>query len=198
MRVSDIAIEQTLSSLLDAESFDQATTFALERYGPELLAFIHVRLKDIHAARESYAWMAEDIWRGMPRFRRQSSVRTWVYAIARNASARFAQRELAGRHRDVPISQLSRQSALAVKLPSTDVRDRLARIRLLLDDDEQSLLTLRVDKSMDWSDIALVMLYDGTGSEPEADVVTREAARLRKRFQLLKAKLRALAEGETG
>jgi RNA polymerase sigma-70 factor (ECF subfamily) len=196
--VSDVASEQTLSALLDGARFDEATTLALERYGSELLAFIHVRLRDLGAAREAYAWMAEDIWRGMPGFRRQCSMRTWVYSIARNAAARFAQRELAGRQRDVPISELSRQSALAVKLPSTDVHDRLARIRAQLDDDEQSLLTLRVDKNMDWSEVALVMLGDGSGDEPDAETLVREAARLRKRFQLLKAKLRSLAESEAG
>jgi len=92
----------------------------------------------------------------------------------------------------VPLSQVSRASALAAPLVSREgVDERVQRIRAQLEDEEQLLLTLRIDKGMDWKDVARVMLYEGERTEDEA--VTREAARLRKRFQLLKDKLRRLA-----
>ena len=37
-----------------------------------------VEKPDLETAREVFAWLAEDLWRGMPDFRRQSSVRTWA------------------------------------------------------------------------------------------------------------------------
>lgn len=187
-------VEQHLAALRDAGEHDQATTIALAHYGPELLALLHARLRNLQDAREAYAWMAEDVWRGMARFRGQSSVRTWVYAIARNAASRYASRELRPRHSQIPISQLSRESALAVQLPSTAcVEDRIARLRSQLDADEQTLLTLRVDKNMEWRDVALVWLYDGRETPHGEEDIARETARLRKRFQLLKEKLRTLA-----
>ena len=114
--------------------------------------------------------------------------------LARNAASRYASRELRPRRVGVPISQLSRESALAVQLPGTTcAEDRIVRLRSQLDADEQTLLTLRVDKNMEWRDVALVWLYDGRETPHSEEDVARETVRLRKRFQLLKDKLRALA-----
>jgi RNA polymerase sigma-70 factor (ECF subfamily) len=63
------------------------------------------------------------------------------------------------------------------------------------------LLVLRVDRNLEWNDLARVLAEGDDGTAPLADAdVTREAARLRKRFQLLKEKLREMAkrEGLTG
>ena len=68
---------------------------------------------------------------------------------------------------------------------STSLDVRVERLRAQLDADEQALLTLRIDKRMDWKDIAFVMLFD-EGALPAEDEAVREAARLRKRFQLVK------------
>jgi RNA polymerase sigma-70 factor (ECF subfamily) len=189
---SDANPEAEIRALLATGDVDGATTLALRIYGPGLLGFLKSRLHDLAHAREAFAWLAEDLWKGMRGFRAESSVRTWAYAIARNVAYRYADRELRARYAAVPLSQISRASALAVALPTSEGLDaRAARLRAQLDDDEQTVLTLRVDKGMDWKDIALVMLF--TGEEPDQEAITREAARLRKRFQLLKDKLRKLA-----
>lgn len=184
--------EAEIRALLAAGDIDGATTLALRIYGPGLLGFLKSRLHDLAHAREAFAWLAEDLWKGMRGFRAESSVRTWAYAIARNVAYRYADRELRARYAAVPLSQISRASALAVSLPTSEGLDaRAARLRAQLDEEEQTVLTLRVDKGMDWKDIALVMLFNG--EEPDEEAITREAARLRKRFQLLKDKLRKLA-----
>lgn len=184
--------ENEIRACLEAADYEGATTHTLRVYGPELLAFLRARLGDLHYARDAFAWLAEDIWRGLPNFRVESSVRTWTYAIARNVIRRYVDRELRARMQAVPLSQVSRASALAMPLPSLDgVDERVQRIRAGLEDEEQLLLTLRVDKAMDWSDVAQVMLYEGEALDPQT--IKREAARLRKRFQLLKDKLRKLA-----
>jgi hypothetical protein len=51
---------------------------------------------------------------------------------------------------------------------------------------------LRVDRGLDWLDVARVMFADG--AECPAQVAKVHAARLRKRFQQLKAKIRTLAK----
>ena len=189
---SDANPEAEIRALLAEGDIDGATTLALRIYGPGLLGFLKSRLHDLAHAREAFAWLAEDLWKGMRGFRAESSVRTWAYAIARNVAYRYADRELRARYAAVPLSPISRASALAVSLPTSEGLDaRAARLRAQLDEEEQTVLTLRVDKAMDWKDIALVMLFNG--EEPDEEAITREAARLRKRFQLLKDKLRKLA-----
>lgn len=194
-RTETVQLEQELSRLLDAGQTDAAATLAIRGYGPELLAFLHSRLQKLDAAREAFSWLAEDLWRGMAGFQRKSTVRTWAYAVARNAAHRYADRALRERFQAVPISQVSRTSALEVRLPSThSTSDRLMRIRQQLDEEEQTLLTMRVDKELPWREVAMMFLYS---AEPTDDVdealLSREVTRLRKRFQLLKQKLKALA-----
>jgi len=53
---------------------------------------------------------------------------------------------------------------------------------------------LRVDKQLDWDDVARVMLDEGEDAAPAA--VKKKAAALRKRFGRVKERLRALAVAE--
>jgi RNA polymerase sigma-70 factor (ECF subfamily) len=63
----------------------------------------------------------------------------------------------------------------------------VTRLRESLDPDEQTLLILRIDRQMAWTDIARIM----GGDAPEAE--SRQAATLRKRFERLKERLRSMA-----
>ncbi len=64
------------------------------------------------------------------------------------------------------------------------------------------LLVLRVDKKLAWNDLARVLAEsEGAGADrasaPLSDAaVAKEAARLRKQFQLVKDRLRVLAKKE--
>jgi hypothetical protein len=72
-------------------------------------------------------------------------------------------------------------------LPSTSARSRASdarsccrtEIRRQLDEDDQTLLVLRVDRDLAWRDIAIVFL----GEAADADAITRKAAMLRKQFE---------------
>jgi RNA polymerase sigma-70 factor (ECF subfamily) len=70
----------------------------------------------------------------------------------------------------------------------SEARDRVAALRSSLSEDERTLLTLRIDRGLSFREITEV-LGETVG---EGDAKAQEA-RLRKRFQLLKEKLRKLA-----
>lgn len=70
----------------------------------------------------------------------------------------------------------------------TEKRTEIATLRDELAEDDRALLVLRVDRDLSWREIAQVL---GGGDEENLD---REAARLRKRFQLVKDQLRRLAQ----
>ena len=67
---------------------------------------------------------------------------------------------------------------------------RETRLRAKLSPDEQALLTLRVDRELEWREIARVLADDELADDA---AVTRAAAGLRKKFERLKEKLRRLA-----
>ena len=74
----------------------------------------------------------------------------------------------------------------------TEVKSQFQALRERLPEEEQTLLVLRVDKKLTFQEIAMVLL----GEETPDEALKRESARLRKRFQLVKEKLKKWAQEE--
>lgn len=175
-----------------AGDYAKATTIAIETYGREVLQFLVHGLRDEVAASEVFALVAEDTWRGLARFEWRSSLRAWMYAIARNASHQHRKR--ARRHaRAVPLGEGSDVLAVVDRVRTetltflrTEKRTALDRLKDELSDDERMLLSLRIDRGLSWPEIAEIQADEDT---PHEDGPKR-ATRLRKRFQLLKDRLK--------
>src|SRR5439155_9090313 len=94
--------------------------------------------------------------------------------------------------RQIPLSQASEAAAKVRSRTAphlrTEVKDAFAAIRNSLEPDDRALLVLRVDRTMGWNDIARV-IYAEEAERSNADLA-RLAARLRKRFQLVKDDVR--------
>jgi RNA polymerase sigma-70 factor (ECF subfamily) len=175
-----------------------AVELALEGYGAEILGLLVGLLQDREDARDVFSQFCEDVVAGLRGFQWRCSLRTWLYTVARHALARWR----GDRHHDVarrvPLSSAPDVAALRDRPRSatdpwqrTSVKDEFTLLRSELDDDDQLLLILHVDRGLSFSDVALVM-FGETPPSPEA--LVRETARLRKRFQLVKQTLRELAE----
>jgi RNA polymerase sigma-70 factor (ECF subfamily) len=214
------ALERSIRERCDAKDYDTAATLAIKGYGGEIYGFL-VGLHHDHdedAASDVFAVVCENLWRGLPRFAWGSTLRTWVYTIARHASLRHrksAQRRARGA---VPIGEHASRLAAEVRTATqtflkTAQKDGFARLRESLPPEDQILLVLRVDRDLAWGDLARIMLGDGEeveeveeGGEAEKssaratpddeETLKREAARLRKRFQLLKEKLFEMGKRE--
>jgi RNA polymerase sigma-70 factor, ECF subfamily len=183
-----------------------AATAVVQGYGPELFGFLAATHRDPVDAGDAFSETTEAVWRGLASFGWESSVRTWAYAIARNVS-RTRRRNAARRGRHVVNGGDALFEGVVQKVRTetsaflrTATKTRLQALREALPEEDQALLVLRVNRSLPWNDLARI-LAESEGAEPldEAGLV-REAARLRKRFQLVKDKLRELAarEGLTG
>ena len=75
----------------------------------------------------------------------------------------------------------------------TETKTRMRALRDSLPEEDQVLLMLRVDRGLAWEELARVVL---AADDADADALERESARLRKRFQLVKEKLKSLAKRE--
>jgi RNA polymerase sigma-70 factor (ECF subfamily) len=182
-------VERQVKQLCDAGEHARAATLALREYGPELYAFVAA----LHRGDgdDVFGELSMDLWRGLPAFRWQSSLRTWCYTLARNASHR-SRRKI---RREVPIDDQVLELAAEVRTRTqsflrTEVKSKFAALRATLPVEDQELLILRVDRGMAWNELALAL-----SDEPPADVA-KEAARLRKRFQVLKERLLELGRRE--
>jgi hypothetical protein len=118
--------------------------------------------------------------------------------LARHATSRYIADAHRRRARERPASRLSVLEEVEERIRTetlaaarSEAKTRLAALREQLSLDDQSLLVLRVNRRLDWKEIAQVMIDEGESSAEEA--IEKEAARLRKRFQTIKEKLRQMA-----
>lgn len=195
------ALERDVKALCDADRRDEAAERALRGYGPEVFGFLSSQHRDEAAAADVFQMWSERLWLGLGGFGWECSLRTWAYTVARNASLtylRAAQRR-AKREAPAPLSDLAARVAEEVRTRTqafqrTEVKSKMAALRASLSEEDQALLTLRIDRKLEWKEIARVMLCDA--GEPDAAVLTRESQRLRKRFQAVKERLVELARRE--
>lgn len=188
------AREQAVRERLAASGPAAAAAAAIELYGGEVLGFLHAVARDEDLAGEAFSAFSEDLLRGLPGFRWDASLRTWAYALARNALHRLRRDPRRRARNNVPLSGAVDVSAMVEQVRTatlpylrTSVKDEVRRLREALDPDDHALLVLRIDRKMSWKDIARAL--PGEAGED----VDRRAATLRKRFERAKTMLRELA-----
>jgi RNA polymerase sigma-70 factor (ECF subfamily) len=182
--------ERALHAAAQDGRWTDVAVAALELYADEWLGYLVALTRDQAVADDVFGQLLEDLWAGLPAFRWDCSLRTWSYALARNALHRSRR----NRRRTVPLDDRIEELATQARSRTatflrTESRDRFAAIRARLDRDAQSLLILRINRGMSWRDIARV-LPDPDG-DADAAAITRRAAALRKQFERLKSELRA-------
>ncbi|HET7540401.1 MAG TPA: sigma-70 family RNA polymerase sigma factor [Polyangiaceae bacterium] len=179
--------------------FRQATTRIVERYGSELFRFVRSRSRNDADAQDVFSLFCEDLWRGLPSFGWRCSLRGWLYKLARHAGHRFGIALCRRAERNVAFADVSSQLAARTASSSDEsraafVRERLRDLRQRLSEEDQTILFLRVDRELDFRDIARGLVPADmmlSGAE-----LARETARVRKRFQLAKGRLRQWAAEE--
>lgn len=186
--------EAGIRALAEAGDLDGAATEAIRRYGAEIFGFLlALHGGDEDDAGDVFSTFSEQLWRGLGGFAWACSLRTWAYAVARNAS--HAHRRAARRQaqRKVPLSGCAAVTEMAARVRTetisylrTERRHEIVRLREALSEEDQALLILRVDRELSWLDLARVFLGEGAAS---LEALQRESARLRKRFQLIKRQL---------
>jgi RNA polymerase sigma-70 factor, ECF subfamily len=196
-------LEADLRSLCEAGRHDLAVTRAIEAFGGEIVGFLRSRLGEADAW-EVFSMFSEDLWRGIPGFAWRCTLRAWVYTLARHAEIRFATAADRRPERRLTLSEtpLLEAAVSALRTRSrtepyqrTEVKNRFRALRARLPDEDQIILMLRVDRGLGWSEIVEVLA--GPEAPPAPDGArAREEARVRKRFQLVKQRLRSWAKQE--
>ena len=184
-------VEARIHAAARASRWAEAATLGLRAYGDELLGYLVAMTRSETDAADAFSVFAEDLWKGLPKFRFECAVRTWAYGLARHAVARIKRDPHRRRARpldDALVEALVEQvrSRTATFLRS-ETKDKIARLRAELEPDDQTLLILRINRGLPWRDIARVL-----APADDADL-DKLAASLRKRFERLKTELKARA-----
>ena len=182
-----MAIEERVRELLAAGDARGAATETLRHFGPKVLRYQGALLRSETHAADAFSLFAGQVWKGLPQFEWRSSLQTWLFRIAWHAALNLKRD---GWNRLGRAFQTGEATALAEDIRTKSVvrverqRRTLDKLREALSDEEQSLLTLRVDQEFSWEEIAEVFSKEGEKIEPAA---------LRKRFERLKERLTLLA-----
>ncbi|MBL8954324.1 MAG: sigma-70 family RNA polymerase sigma factor [Myxococcaceae bacterium] len=172
-------------------AFDACAAEALRLYGAEVEGYVRATVPARVDPDEVWAATCAAMVEGLPRFQWRSTLRTWLYQVAR-----FTLRQLgdqARRVEGVPLSQVTRPSKLEARVSvkpsflSETVQAKLGELREGLDEEDRTLLYLRIERDLPWRDIAELLVEQGE------DVDARAAA-LRKRFERVKQRLREVLE----
>jgi RNA polymerase sigma-70 factor, ECF subfamily len=194
------ALEERIRGYCDAQQWGPAATVALRGYGPEVLGYLSAMCRTETDAAEVFSSFCEDLWKGLPGFRWQSSFRTWAYTLARHALYRIGRDPQRRRERNLALSESPEVFEMVEQVRTTtmihlrtETKNKFAALRDRLEPDDRTLLILRVDRKLAWTEIATVMADE---AEPTPDQLKRGAATLRKRFERAKERLRKLAIDE--
>ena len=198
MAVKDL--DARIRALLAAGQVCEATTLAVRELGPEILGFLSGVLGNDDGD-EAFSRLSVRLWRSLKGFEGRCALRTWTYVLARQEIGRF--RRDVRKHIDGRVSITELEEVLAdvrSRTRSTLAAERRRMFKKLRDElpiEDRTLLILRVDSNLRWDEIALAFAADPEVFSDEDR--KREAARLRKRFQLVKDRLAARArEGSAG
>lgn len=176
-------VEARISAALEAGDHRLAATEIIRGYGPRILGYLNVLLRDETAAADAFALFAEQVWRGMPGFQRRSSARTWAFKAAWSAAMKVrddAWRRLGQRLDTTEATRLAADVRTRTAVRLERQRQELEELRAMLDDEEQTLLVLRLDQELSWDEVAEVLSQDGQRVDP---------ATLRKRYERIKDRL---------
>jgi RNA polymerase sigma-70 factor, ECF subfamily len=192
-----------LNDALSRQDWAGATRLCLDALGHEICGFLVAYCRNPTLAGDAFAEFAEDLWRGLPTFRREGSLRAWAYVVARHAG----DRQLRGKQRQarkaVPSGEFAAVDELVAHArettrvyQQTGVKVQLRRLIETLPREDQLLLHLRLysPEKLTWVDIAKILEGNEGGTDAEADVSA--PARLRKRYARLIEKLKELARDD--
>lgn len=178
--------DRAILSLISAGSRAEAARLAMQTYGPEVERYLQSVLGRGEDAREAYSQFAENVWRGLSRYRGEGTFRAWAFRIAWNAASDL--RKSPWRRRaHFALGELAEMAAEGQTCTHEWVERRrrdLAALRECLTLEERALAALRVDQGLSWEDCAAVLSANGQAVSVNT---------LAKRYERMKEKLGRLA-----
>lgn len=184
------SVDDAVRALLASGDTPGAATAAIQEFGPPVLRYLRSLLRDEDDASDAFSIFAENVWRGLPSWRGEGSLKAWCFRLAWNAAINMkneAWRRRGRRFFTGEASALADEIRTRSHVKVERQRQALDKLRESLDVEDVSLLSLRIDQKLSWAEISDVLAETGEKAEPAA---------LMKRFERLKARLAKMAKDQ--
>lgn len=189
-------VEEELEKLCKASAYQHAVTLAVRSYGPEIRKLMMVVLKDEDWVNDAFSIFGESLLKSLPRFRWESSFRTWAYRVARHVCAQYLRslREYSKQTSEEALAdQPQPERTTTQPWLRTELKNRFRALYDRLSPHERMIVTLRIEGGLPWNAVARAM----AGHDLPPDELQHRVLVLRQQFQRLKAHLRELALEES-
>ena len=165
---------ERVKNLLAEAQIEGAAQTALDAYGAEIFGFLIGVLQDFASARKVYAVVSQRAAGEIATFAWHTSLRVWLYGLARAALSDRRERARA-------IAPPHAETLATVSRRPIGVTRAIAALRRELTEEERELLILRIDRGLDWTQLATTTLREGA----PADEISRETRDLQARMAVL-------------
>lgn len=146
-------------ALVDRGDLRAASTLLMRRHGAAVYRFCREALQDATLADDVHQQVFIEALRDLAQFARRSTLRTWLFAIARHRvlDAIKSRRRARGWIGAVDAADVpDRRPAVDAELDDAELQAVLVRCIAALDDDLRTVLLLRFQQGMTFEDIARV------------------------------------------
>lgn len=181
-----VDVEARVQDLLARGDVRSAAAEAIRGVGPDVLRYLRAMLRDEADAADAFSLFAEGVWKGLGAFRGEASVRTWALRLAVHSAGKVRNEAWKRRVRRFDTGEAS---AIAASVRTTSrVRaevhsDGLEKLRQALSPQDQSLLVLRIDQRLSWTEIADVLA--GSGAPVAVNTLCKRFERIKRRLALM-------------
>lgn len=165
------------------------TEVAFAVYGPEVFGFLIGVIDDVDAAKDVYGEVVQRVRTEIDGFGWRSTLRVWLYALCRRELRDWRLRKR--RAAIVPEAESApAEVSHARRLPG---RARaLSKLRRTMTQEERELLILRIDRRLDWTELAQTAL----GEAASIGELKEELKRTKARVGAILARLESVAVKE--
>ncbi|HET6332646.1 MAG TPA: hypothetical protein VFG30_05505 [Polyangiales bacterium] len=192
-------LDDEVGACLREGDIEGAAARVLSGCGPCVRGYLRVALGEDRLVRDAFSAFSEAVWQRIRRYRGEPRLIVWTHRLAyvaakeRRETSRL--RKPAATRKSRPASRdLSRTRAATLEPLGAAEDAELMRRELSLE--EQTLLTLRIDRQLEWQDIAWVLgqRAGGGGRAGRAGRAGNEAgSQIARRYERLVARLHSTA-----
>ena len=183
--------DEKVRQLLQQGDINTAVEWLLDAHAAAILSVLRSVLVDRSRCEDAFQDCALKVFDALPSFRWESKLSTWLYRIARNTAHDHATEPFLRRGRR--LTTLEQEALLdscthtvTKEWLKTEIKAELWEKISKLKNEDRLLFSLRLGQGLSWREIAEIEL--GTRSNDQE--LRRHAAKLRKRFERIKSRLR--------